>query len=115
MKRWLGSVAVSLVLAFDCSAASRVEVEAAKGKALLQSNCGRCHAVSADTESPLKQAPNLWIVLGAWPSERLDIELAEGVGSRHREMPQIQFSDEDITAIYYYLHGEGAEVPRGRQ
>ncbi len=83
--------------------------EAVDGKALLERNCGRCHAVMAGAESPLKQAPNLWIVLGAYPGERLEAELAEGIGSRHREMPQIQFSSEDIMSIYYYLHGKGTD------
>ena len=36
--------------------------------------------------------------------------LAEGIGSRHEAMPQVQFSDEDITSIYYYLHGEEPET-----
>jgi mono/diheme cytochrome c family protein len=81
--------------------------EAGDGKAILERNCGRCHAVIAGAESPLKEAPNLWIVLGSYPGERLEVELGEGKGSRHREMPQIQFSDEEIASIYYYLHGEG--------
>ena len=80
------------------------------GKALLERNCGRCHAVSAGEESPLAQAPNLFTVLAAYPGERLEYELAEGIGSRHEAMPQVQFSDEDITSIYYYLHGEEPET-----
>jgi mono/diheme cytochrome c family protein len=79
------------------------------GQALLESNCGRCHAVTAGAASPLKQAPNLYTVLGSYPGERLEFELAEGIGSRHRFMPQIQFSAEDISAIYYYLHGKAPE------
>jgi mono/diheme cytochrome c family protein len=77
-----------------------------EGKAILERNCGRCHAVVPDSMSPLKEAPNLWIVLGSYPAERLEVELGEGIGSRHREMPQIQFSEEDIWSIYYYLHGK---------
>ena len=96
-------------------AGSQAETEAAKGKALLESNCGRCHAVAAGKESPLKPAPNLATVLGNWPSERLEIEMSEGIGSRHPDMPQIQFTPEDITAIYYYLHGHDTDVPPGRQ
>jgi hypothetical protein len=65
--------------------------------------------VAAEAESPLKKAPNLWIVLGSYPGERLEEELAEGIGSRHREMPQIQFSAEDIASIYRYLHGQGPD------
>lgn len=83
--------------------------EASDGKAILDRNCGRCHAVVAGAESPLKAAPNLFIVLGSYPNERLELELAEGIGSRHRDMPQIQFSAEEITSIYYYLHGQGPD------
>lgn len=75
----------------------------------MEHNCGRCHAVAADAKSPLSKAPNLWGLLRTYPVERLDVELAEGVGSTHPAMPQVQFKDEDITAIYYYLHPEARE------
>jgi hypothetical protein len=35
----------------------------------------------------------------------LQFDLAEGFGSRHRDMLQIQFSDEPIDAILNYLGG----------
>lgn len=99
------AVLLSLAFAGDPAPAAEGDV----GKAILQSNCGRCHAVSAGAESPLKQAPNLFVVLGSFPGERLEFELAEGIGSRHRDMPQIQFSGEEISSIYYYLHGKSPE------
>jgi hypothetical protein len=34
----------------------------------------------------------------------LQAELQEGMVSRHKEMPQIDFSDEDVTAIMWYLY-----------
>ena len=105
-RRW-SAAAVLLSFAFAGDPALAAEDDA--GKAILQSNCGRCHAVSAGTESPLKQAPNLFVVLGSFPGERLEFELSEGIGSRHRAMPQIQFSAEEITSIYYYLHGKSPE------
>jgi mono/diheme cytochrome c family protein len=74
-----------------------------EGRILLERNCGRCHAVALDSPSPLAGAPNLRIVLGSYPTERLEFELAEGIGSRHREMPQVQFTLEDIEAIESYL------------
>jgi len=80
--------------------------ESSDGRAILEKNCGRCHAVAPADASPLKEAPNLAIVLGSYPGERLELELGEGIGSRHRDMPQIQFSAEEITSIYYYLHGK---------
>ena len=81
--------------------------ESAKGKALLGSNCGRCHALTSQGVSQLKDAPNLWIVLSSYPEERLTFELSEGIGSRHKDMPQIQFSSDEIMAIRDYLTGEG--------
>jgi hypothetical protein len=35
----------------------------------------------ADAQSPLSKAPNLRIALASYPEERLEFELAEGVGS----------------------------------
>jgi mono/diheme cytochrome c family protein len=71
---------------------------------LLERHCGRCHALAADAQSPLAKAPNLWIVLASYPLERLEFELAEGIGSRHRDMPQVQFTAEEIASIKHYLH-----------
>jgi hypothetical protein len=34
----------------------------------------------------------------------LQAELSEGKVSKHKEMPQIQFSDEDVHAILTYLY-----------
>lgn len=106
------AVLLSFAFAGDPALAAEGEV----GKAILQSNCGRCHAVAAGAESPLKQAPNLFVVLGSYPGERLEAELSEGIGSRHRDMPQIQFSADEITSIYYYLHSGSpdSELKRSR-
>lgn len=104
--------AAMVIVSLVCCGRPSVAAEAGDGKAILERNCGRCHAVSAGNESPLKTAPNLWIVLGSYPGSRLEVELGEGKGSRHREMPQIQFSEEEIASIYYYLHGEGiGDIP----
>ena len=88
-----------------CAVAVAAE-DANEGQALLAGKCSQCHAVTADGKSRLSNAPNLWDKLRAYPIERLDFELAEGIGSRHPVMPQIQFTDEQITAIIYYLHPE---------
>ena len=76
------------------------------GKVLLEERCGRCHAVSAGVKSPLGNAPNLWDILRSYPPDQLEFELAEGMGSKHREMPQIQFTSEEIASVQNYLAGE---------
>jgi cytochrome c len=73
------------------------------GEALLMKNCGRCHFIEATGESPLTQAPPLRAVYLKYPLEKLEFELAEGMGSKHRDMPQIQFSSEQVDAILDYL------------
>ena len=105
-------IAAMVIVSFACYGRPGLAAEASDGKVILERNCGSCHAVIAGAESPLKEAPNLWIVLGSYPGERLEVELSEGKGSRHREMPQIQFSAEEIASIYYYLHGKEGDYIR---
>lgn len=73
------------------------------GKALLEKNCARCHSIAAAGDSPLKAAPPLREVYLKYPIEMLQSALGEGFGSRHSDMPQIQFSSEQADAILDYL------------
>ena len=86
-----------------CEAADTSKL-AAKGKVIVQEKCGRCHAVEATGESPLKIAPPMRDIYARFAPRELQAELREGMVSRHKEMPQIEFSDEDVTAIMWYLH-----------
>jgi mono/diheme cytochrome c family protein len=106
-RRLIGTIVLASALALSLAAQAATD-EATQGKTLLERNCGRCHALAADAKSPLAAAPNLWIVLSSYPAERLEFELAEGIGSRHRDMPQVQFTAEDIARIESYLRsGDG--------
>ena len=75
-----------------------------RGKALLQENCGRCHAIEAKGDSPLQGAPPMRTIYARFAPKELQAELREGMVSRHRDMPQIDFSDEDTDAILAYLY-----------
>lgn len=75
-----------------------------RGKVILQEKCGRCHAVEAVGASPLKQAPPMREIYRRFAPRELQAELSEGMVSRHRSMPQIDFSDEDVDAILAYLY-----------
>jgi mono/diheme cytochrome c family protein len=91
-----------------CEAADTSKLEA-KGKAIVQEKCGRCHAVGATGESPLKIAPPMRDIYARFAPRELQAELREGMVSRHKEMPQIEFSDEDVTAIMWYLYALAAK------
>jgi len=75
-----------------------------KGKTLLQVNCGRCHAIGAVGKSPLKAATPMRDIYARFAPRELQAELREGMVSRHRTMPQIDFSEEDVDAILAYLY-----------
>jgi mono/diheme cytochrome c family protein len=74
-----------------------------EGKAILENNCGRCHSLGASGASPLPQAPPLREVYLKYPIDQLDEGFAEGMGSKHRDMPQIQLSPDQVAAILNYL------------
>lgn len=42
-------------------------------------------------------------IYGRYAPRELQEELSEGTVSKHKEMPQISFSDEDVAAILAYL------------
>lgn len=75
-----------------------------RGKVILQEKCGRCHAIEAVGESPLKKAPPMRDIYARFAPRELQAELSEGMVSKHKEMPQIDFSDEDVNAILAYLY-----------
>lgn len=99
------SLVVGLILFFPVAsnAAESVELRT-RGKVILQEKCGRCHAIGAFGESPLKKAPPMRDIYARFAPRELQAELSEGVVSRHRAMPQIDFSDEDVDAILAYLY-----------
>jgi mono/diheme cytochrome c family protein len=102
MTRVLSLGAVYLALVFGASHASAAS-GASEGRALLAAKCGRCHAIDATGASPLAQAPPMREVYLKYPIDQLEEGFAEGMGSRHRGMPQIQFSDDQVAAILSYL------------
>ncbi|MCC7252724.1 cytochrome c [Hyphomicrobium sp.] len=103
MRKPLCALAFGALLCVDGSPARAADDA---GKALLTARCGRCHAIAANEKSRLKNAPNLWDTLRSYPTDRLEFELAEGIGSRHIPMPQIQFTSDEITLITAYLQVE---------
>lgn len=77
---------------------------AARGRAVLQTSCGRCHAVDPSGESPMKAAPPLREIYARFAPRELQAELSEGMVSQFRDMPQVEFTSEDVDAILAYLY-----------
>ena len=74
-----------------------------KGRALVETNCGQCHAVGVDDESPFAVAPPLRDITSAYDPEFLAEPLAEGIVTGHAIMPEFIFEPDEIDAIIAYL------------
>jgi mono/diheme cytochrome c family protein len=94
----------ALLLAACWPSLSSASDRSAEGKAILNKHCARCHAIEAVGESPLSAAPPMRDIYGRYATRELQEELSEGMVSKHKQMPQISFSDEDVAAILLYLY-----------
>lgn len=75
----------------------------ARGKALVQENCARCHAIGMEDSSSHEEAPPFRLVVTRYPPQDLAEALAEGISSGHPDMPEFVFEPADIDAIIAYL------------
>jgi cytochrome c len=100
-----GSLLAGLLVGLSATAAAAESgPPSGRGKVLLQQHCGRCHAIESVGRSPLRRAPPMRDIYARFDPRELQAELREGMVSRHRSMPQIDFSDEDVDAILAYLY-----------
>jgi len=76
----------------------------AEGRALLEKNCARCHAIGAEGESSHKEAPPFRVVVTRYPPDDLAEALAEGLVSGHPDMPEFVFEPNEVGAITAYLN-----------
>jgi cytochrome c len=107
-------VFVALLVESAGGALAADDTDTAAGKAVLDAHCVKCHSIAATGESPLPKAPPLRQVYLKYPIEQLEEGFAEGMGSRHRDMPQIQFSPDQVEAILTYLGSITGVDPRLR-
>jgi len=76
---------------------------AERGQALVETNCGACHAIGPTGESPAPEAPAFRTLSQNYRVADLQEALAEGISVGHPAMPQFQFAPEDVDAIIVYL------------
>jgi mono/diheme cytochrome c family protein len=74
-----------------------------KGRAIIEANCARCHAIGAEGASPHPQAPPFRVVVTRYPLGNLAEALAEGILTGHPDMPEFVFQPPEIEAILFYL------------
>jgi mono/diheme cytochrome c family protein len=98
------AIGFSAAVAFSASAGAETRNEiVAKGRALLEANCSRCHAIGKDDVSKHPEALPFREVVKRYPPDNLAEALAEGINSGHPDMPEFVFQPPEIEAIVTYL------------
>jgi mono/diheme cytochrome c family protein len=104
MRRTIVLLAGLLALA-SSGAAVAAKGGVARGRAIAQANCSRCHAIGVEGGSPNPAAPPFRALTRKYPLQNLEEALAEGivVGHEGTQMPRFRFSPTQIDALLAYL------------
>lgn len=79
------------------------EADVARGKAMVEANCSRCHAVDTTGESTHPDAPPFRTLSTRYPIDALEEALAEGISTGHQDMPEFIATPDQIKAIIAYI------------
>lgn len=101
LRLFFGVAIVALALLVFSGLAHAVDSEV--GRLILKQECSQCHAINLEGESPLKPAPPFRDVARRYPPANLMEALAEGIVTGHNNMPEFEFSPDEISAIVGYL------------
>jgi len=99
----LACAAILLAAAHAFAQPSPAEASIARGRALVERNCGMCHAIGPVGDSPNPLAPHFRELHERYPVEDLAEALAEGIIVGHPLMPELRFSAEEVSDIVAYL------------
>ena len=75
-----------------------------QGKALVEANCARCHAVGTAGASPNAKAPEFRSLHKRHPLLALREPLTRGIVNPHDTMPRFAVTDADIDSIVAYIN-----------
>jgi mono/diheme cytochrome c family protein len=75
----------------------------APGKALVELNCARCHAVDRTSQSLHADAPPFRTLSHRYPIDALEEAFAEGIATGHHDMPEFAAEPHQIGAILDYI------------
>jgi mono/diheme cytochrome c family protein len=109
--------AVVAALAWAASSASPAAAQTsptARGQAIAERLCARCHAIRAEGASPMGLAPPFRDLPKRYPVEGLAEALAEGIVTGHPAMPRFTFEPREIDALLAYIASLAPPSPRKR-
>ena len=107
-RRCLGRTAFAATL-LATGAAAQDAGTLADGRALLEANCSRCHAIDRTDESLHPEAPAFRTLSERYPVSYLQEALAEGIVTGHKDMPEFSAEPVQVAAIIAYLESIQAQ------
>lgn len=100
MKR---AMAVLFLFGLAASAAAEGADGIAHGKALVEANCARCHAVGANDTGSHPEAPPFRTLSERYPLDALEEAFVEGITTGHPDMPEFVATPEQVADILAYI------------
>ena len=105
------SIAVLAVFAVLTVNAALAKSPTARGAAIAQKHCARCHAIGETDPSPMGLAPPFRDLSKRYPIEALGEALAEGIVVGHPAMPQFIFEPHEINDLLTFISGLKSREP----
>ena len=100
----IGTALAVLTPAAVAQSAPELTADERRGETLLARLCAGCHAIGRTGTSTHAQAPPFRHLGRRYKIEALEEALAEGLISGHPDMPEFQFSAEQVGDIVDYLN-----------
>ena len=75
----------------------------AQGRTLAVQQCGTCHAVDGQGESPHRASPPFRTFAENYPIDMLQSALRTGIISGHDEMPSFELEPREMAALMAYI------------
>lgn len=105
MKRIAISIAMLAAFALaPCRGVAQGDANAlTRGFALVQKDCGACHAIGPSDKSPHRISPPLRTLHERYPIAMLSMARKTGSIAGHDEMPGFDYGPSDIRAVLLYI------------
>ena len=103
MTRLVISIPIVAAICAATIVSAHAENALLQGKALVEANCARCHAIGATDTSNHPDAPAFRTLSQRYPIDALAEALAEGISTGHPDMPEFVASPQQIDAILAYV------------
>jgi mono/diheme cytochrome c family protein len=105
MRKVLFSCAVvaGALVCFSNASSAQTSEQAEAGHEIAERFCSRCHAIGPEGNSPHQSAPPFRLIVAKGNVENLEEALGEGIVVGHPDMPQFQFSPQNVGALVAYL------------